>query len=36
MMMVQTALDPTKLACSPKIDPNVAPKITYQLCTSIA
>ena len=30
MVMVQTALDPAKLSCSPKIDPKDAPKTTYQ------
>jgi YHS domain-containing protein len=30
MVMVQTALDPTKLSCSPTIDPKMAPKTTYQ------
>jgi YHS domain-containing protein len=30
MVMVQTALDPAKLSCSPKIDPKRAPKATYQ------
>jgi YHS domain-containing protein len=30
MVMVQTALDPTKLSCSPAIDPAQAPKATYQ------
>jgi YHS domain-containing protein len=30
MVMVQTALDPAKLSCSPKIDPKEAAKTTYQ------
>jgi YHS domain-containing protein len=30
MVMVQTALDPAKLSCSSRIDPNAAPKATYQ------
>ena len=30
MVMVQTAFDPAKLSCSPKIDPKAAPKTTYQ------
>ena len=30
MVMVQTALDPAKLSCSPTIDPKEAPKTTYQ------
>jgi YHS domain-containing protein len=30
MVMVQTALDPAKLSCSPKIDPKEAPKTIYQ------
>jgi YHS domain-containing protein len=30
MVMVQTALDPAKLSCSPGIDPTAAPKTTYQ------
>jgi YHS domain-containing protein len=30
MVMVQTALDPSKLSCSPKIDPKKAAKTTYQ------
>ena len=30
MVMVQTALDPAKLSCSPKIDPKTAAKTTYQ------
>jgi YHS domain-containing protein len=30
MVMVQTALDPAKLSCSPKIDPKEAPKTTYR------
>jgi YHS domain-containing protein len=30
MVMVQTALDPAKLSCSPRIDPKKAPKTTYQ------
>ena len=30
MVMVQTALDPAKLACSPTIDPKDAAKTTYQ------
>jgi YHS domain-containing protein len=30
MVMVQTALDPAKLSCSPKIDPKRAPKTRYQ------
>jgi len=30
MVMVQTALDPAKLSCSPKIDPKEASKTTYQ------
>jgi YHS domain-containing protein len=30
MVMVQTALDPSKLSCSPKIDPKTAAKTTYQ------
>ena len=30
MVMVQTAFDPAKLACSPKIDPKGAAKTTYQ------
>ena len=30
MVMVQTALDPAKLSCTPRIDPNAAPKTTYQ------
>ena len=30
MVMVQTALDPAKLSCSPKIDPTTAAKTTYQ------
>jgi YHS domain-containing protein len=30
MVMVQTALDPAKLSCSPKIDPKDAAKTTYQ------
>jgi YHS domain-containing protein len=30
MVMVQTALDPAKLSCSPKIDPTEAPKTMYQ------
>jgi YHS domain-containing protein len=30
MVMVQTALDPAKLSCSPRIDPKEAPKTTYQ------
>jgi YHS domain-containing protein len=30
MVMVQTALDPAKLSCSPRIDPNEAPKTIYQ------
>jgi YHS domain-containing protein len=30
MVMVQTALDPAKLSCSPKIDPKESPKTTYQ------
>jgi YHS domain-containing protein len=30
MVMVQTALDPAKLSCSPTIDPKDAPKATYQ------
>jgi YHS domain-containing protein len=29
MIMVQTAIDPTKLACSPPIDPKTAPTATY-------
>jgi YHS domain-containing protein len=30
MVMVQTAFDPAKLSCSPKIDAKEAPKTTYQ------
>jgi YHS domain-containing protein len=30
MVMVQTAFDPSKLACSPKIDPKAAAKTTYE------
>jgi YHS domain-containing protein len=30
MVMVQTALDPSKLSCSPNIDPKTAAKTTYQ------
>ena len=30
MVMVQTALDPLKLSCSPRIDPKDAAKTTYQ------
>ena len=30
MVMVQTALDPAKLSCSPRIDPKEAPKTPYQ------
>ena len=30
MVMVQTALDPAKLSCSPQIDPKDAAKTTYQ------
>ncbi len=30
MVMVQTALDPAKLSCSPRIDPKKAAKTTYQ------
>ena len=30
MVMVQTALDPVKLSCSPRIDPKSAAKTTYQ------
>ena len=30
MVMVQTALDPVKLSCSPRIDPKDAAKTTYQ------
>ena len=30
MVMVQTAFDPIKLTCSPKIDPKAAAKTTYQ------
>ena len=30
MVMVQTALDPAKLSCSPRIDPKDAAKTTYQ------
>jgi YHS domain-containing protein len=30
MVMVQTALDPAKLSCSPRIDPKEAPKTTYK------
>ena len=30
MVMVLTALDPAKLSCSSSIDPNAAPKATYQ------
>jgi YHS domain-containing protein len=30
MIMVQTALDPAKLSCSPPIDPQAAPSATYQ------
>jgi len=30
MVMVQTALDPAKLSCSPRIDPKEAAKATYQ------
>ena len=30
MVMVQTAFDPAKLSCSPKIDPKTAAKTTYQ------
>jgi len=30
MVMVQTALDPAKLSCSPKIDPKESPRTTYQ------
>ena len=30
MVMVQTALDPAKLSCSPKMDPKEAPNTTYQ------
>jgi YHS domain-containing protein len=39
MIMVQTALDPTKLSCSPAIDPTTAPSAmydgkTYYFCSS--
>lgn len=30
MVMVQTAFDPAKLTCSPKIDPKTAAKATYE------
>jgi YHS domain-containing protein len=30
MIMVQTALDPSKLSCSPKIDPRTAPSTSYE------
>jgi YHS domain-containing protein len=30
MVMVQTSLDPAKLSCVPAIDPETAPKTTYQ------
>ena len=30
MVMVQTAFDPAKLSCSPKIDPKTAAKTTYE------
>ena len=30
MVMVQTALDPAKLSCSPGIEPTEAPKATFQ------
>ena len=30
MVMVQTAFDPAKLSCSPKIDPKAAVNTTYQ------
>ena len=30
MVMVQTALDPVKLSCSPRIDPKDAAKTMYQ------
>jgi len=30
MVMVQTALDPAKLSCTPQIDPKTAAKTTYQ------
>ena len=30
MVMVQTALDPVKLSCSPRIDPKDAATTTYQ------
>ena len=30
MVMVQTAFDPTKLTCTPKVDPGAAAKTTYQ------
>jgi len=30
MVMVQTSLDPSKLSCSPTIDPKTAAKTTYQ------
>jgi YHS domain-containing protein len=30
MIMVQTALDPSKLSCSPRIDPRIAPSTSYE------
>jgi YHS domain-containing protein len=30
MIMVQTAFDPSKLSCSPQIDPRTAPSTTYE------
>jgi YHS domain-containing protein len=30
MVMVQTAMDPAKLACAPQIDPKAAPSTTYK------